>query len=78
MSRCTLRYLFTILLYAGVAIMLVPYISGNTSRALVFLVGGIGVALVAGFLRCYFTEGDCTERLPDDAVAPPAPHRVSR
>jgi hypothetical protein len=78
MSRCTLRYLFTILLYGGVAIMLVPYISGNTSRALIFLVAGIGVALVAGFLRCYFTEGDCTERMPTDAVGSSAPNRLSR
>lgn len=71
MSRCTLRYLLTVLLYAGVAIVLVPYISGNTSRALMFVVGGIGVALVCGFLRCYLMDGDCTDR----SLAPPTTPR---
>jgi hypothetical protein len=64
MSRCTLRYLLTVLLYAGVAIVLVPYIMGHTTTGLIFLLGGLGLALVCGFLRCYLTEGDCTERTP--------------
>lgn len=74
MSRCTLRYLFTILLYAGVAIVLVPYISGDTSWALTFLLGGIGLALVCGFVRCYLTEGDCSE--PVDT--PPPSQRLEK
>ena len=66
MSRCTLRYLLTVLIYAGVAIFLVPYFTGHTITGLFFLLGGIGLALVAGFLRCYFTDGDCTDRVPAD------------
>ena len=65
MSRCTLRYLFTILLYAGVAFVLIPYMIGQTTRALLYLLVGIGIALVCGFARCYLMEGDCDERLPD-------------
>jgi hypothetical protein len=64
MSRCTIRYLLTILVYAGVAIVLVPYVTGHTTTGLIFLLGGIGLALVCGFLRCYLMEGDCTERIP--------------
>ena len=65
MSRCTVRYLLTVVLYAGVAFVLIPYIIGQTSRALSYLLIGIGIALVAGFARCYFMEGDCPDRVPD-------------
>ena len=65
MSRCTLRYLLTVVLYAGVAFVLIPYIIGQTSRALSYLLIGIGIALVAGFARCYFMEGDCPDRVAD-------------
>jgi hypothetical protein len=65
MSRCTLRYLFTVVLYAGVAFVLIPYVTGQTSRALKYVLVGIGVSLVAGFARCYFMDGDCSDRLPD-------------
>ena len=64
MSRCTIRYVLTGLVYAGVAIVLIPYIFGHTTTGLLFLLGGIGLALVCGFLRCYFMEGDCSERIP--------------
>lgn len=64
MSRCTLRQVLTILLYAGVAIVLVPYLTGHTTTGLWFLLGGIGLSLVCGFLRCYLTEGDCMDRVP--------------
>jgi len=67
MSRCTLRYLLTGLVYAGVIIVLIPYLTGHTTTGLWFLIGGIGLALVCGFLRCYLMEGDCTERIPTHA-----------
>ena len=62
MSRCTLRYLVTVLLYAGVAIFLIPYFTGHITTGALFLVGGICLAVVCGILRCYLMEGDCTDR----------------
>ena len=62
MSRCTLRNIFTVLLYAGVGVFLYPYFTGHFSHAVVFLVAGIGLAVLCGILRCCFAEGDCTER----------------
>ena len=62
MSRCTLRNIFTVLLYAGVGIFLFPYLTGHFHNAVFFLVAGIGLAVLCGILRCYYTEGDCTER----------------
>jgi hypothetical protein len=62
MSRCTLRSIFTVLLYAGVGIFLYPYLTGHFSNAVLYLVAGIGLAVLCGVLRCYFAEGDCTER----------------
>ena len=62
MSRCTLRNIFTVLLYAGVAIFLYPYFTGRLSSEILFLVAGISLAVLCGVLRCCFAEGDCTER----------------
>ena len=62
MSRCTLRIVFTILMYAGVAIFLVPYVSGKLYTGALFLILGIGIAVASGLLRCYFTEGDSPEQ----------------
>ena len=62
MSRCTLRNIFTVLLYAGVGIFLFPYLTGHFSNAVLFLVAGIGLAVLCGILRCSYAEGDCTER----------------
>ena len=73
MSRCTLRYLLTVVLYAGVAFVLVPYIIGQTSRALLYLLVGIGIALVAGFARCYFMEGDCDDPMKNAPHPMPSP-----
>jgi hypothetical protein len=70
MSTCTLRYIFTILIYAGVAIFLWPYFTGHISTGILFLVGGMGLAVLSGILRCCFTEGDCTEPVP----TPPTTH----
>jgi hypothetical protein len=62
MSRCTLRSIFTVLLYFGVGVFLYPYLTGHFSNAVLFLVAGIGLAVLCGVLRCCFAEGDCTER----------------
>jgi len=62
MSRCTLRRIFTILIYAGVAMSLYPYVTGRLSSGVILLVAGIGVAVLAGILRCVCVEGDCAER----------------
>lgn len=62
MSRCTLRNIFTVLIYAGVAAFLYPYLTGQLSSGMLFLVGGIGLAVVCGILRCACMEGDCAER----------------
>jgi len=56
-SKQTARMLFTILMYAGVGIFLLPYLTGKASAApLLMLLGGI-IAVVCGVLRCYFAEG---------------------
>ena len=70
MSRCTVRYILTVLIYAGVAICLWPYFTGHISTGMLSLIVGIGLAVGAGILRCCLMEGDCTERLP----TPPAIH----
>jgi len=63
MSRCTLRNIFTVLVYAGVGIFLFPYLTGHFSNAIGFLVAGIGLAVVCGILRCACVEGDCPDRI---------------
>lgn len=78
MSRCTLRNIFTVLLYAGVGVFLFPYLTGHLGHALMYLLIGIGVAVVCGILRCCFMEEEqCVEQQkrtdePDSAAA----HRV--
>lgn len=62
MSRCTLRYLLTVLLYAGVAIFLWPYFTGRIATGILFLIGGAALIVVCGIFRCYLTEGDCKDR----------------
>jgi hypothetical protein len=62
MSRCTLRYIFTILMYAGIVVFLIPYISGTISTGILFLIIGAGVAICCGLFRCYLTEGDSPEQ----------------
>jgi hypothetical protein len=64
MSKPALRISLTILLYAGVAIFLWPYLTGHISTGILFLIGGAGLTIVCGLLRCYLTEGDCSERIP--------------
>jgi hypothetical protein len=64
MSRCTIRNIFTVLLYAGVGVFLFPYLTGHFSHAVAFLVAGISLAVVCGIMRCCYTDGDCPDRLP--------------
>jgi len=71
MSRCTLRRVFTILLYAGVGVFLFPYLTGHLGHALTYLLVGISVAVVFGILRCCCVEGDCSDRETSVQQAPP-------
>ena len=62
MSRSTLRILLTLSMYVGVALFLLPYFSGRLSTGLLLLILGGSVALVSGLLRCYLTDGECSDR----------------
>jgi hypothetical protein len=72
MSRCTLRSIFTVLIYAGVIIFLFPYFIGRLTDVGLFVLAGLGLAVVCGVLRCCCTEGDCSEPIPDK----PAPRTL--
>jgi hypothetical protein len=72
MSRCTLRNIFTVLIYAGVAVFLYPYLTGHFSHAVLYLTAGIGLAVVCGILRCACIEGDCPDRIPTQSGSHPA------
>jgi hypothetical protein len=76
MSRCTLRNIFTVLIYAGVALFLYPYFTGRLSSGIIFLVAGLGLAILCSVVRCYLTEGDCSDRefvAPKDLAEPNQP-----
>ncbi|HWB32553.1 MAG TPA: hypothetical protein VG714_05205 [Acidobacteriaceae bacterium] len=77
MSRCTLRYIFTVLIYAGVAMFLYPYLTGRLHTALIFVVAGICIAVFAGIMRCAFVEGDCPDREARASLESREPHRHS-
>ncbi len=62
MSRCTLRYLATLAMYVGVAICIIPYVSGKIYTGLIFLACGGALAICSGLVRCYYTEGDSPEQ----------------
>jgi hypothetical protein len=59
MSRKVLRVILTILMYAGVVVFLLPYLTGKLTAGVLFLIIGAGSAVIFGLLRCYLTEGDC-------------------
>lgn len=61
MTRCTLRNIFTVLVYAGVGLFLFPYLTGHLGHALTYLLIGISIAVVFGILRCCCVEGECTD-----------------
>ena len=52
MSKCTLRSIFTVLIYAGVVIFLFPYLIGRLTDVGYFVLAGLGLAVVCGILRC--------------------------
>ncbi len=56
-----IRTLVTIFMFVGVAIFLLPYVTGSLSNGKLFLILGASVAVACGLLRCYLTEGDCSE-----------------
>jgi hypothetical protein len=58
MSKCTLRSIFTVLIYAGVVIFLFPYFIGRLTNVGFFVLAGLGLAVVCGILRCCCTEGE--------------------
>ena len=62
--RGMLRTVLTILMYAGVALFLFPYIMGKITTGVLFMIIGAGIAVSCGLLRCYLTEGDCG-RIPN-------------
>jgi hypothetical protein len=59
-SHC--RAALTIALYLGVALFLLPYLTGRVFTGVLVIIGGATLAVVAGLARCFLTDGDCTER----------------
>jgi len=55
MSKCILRSIFTVLIYAGVVIFLFPYLIGRLTNVGYFVLAGLGLAVVCGILRCCCT-----------------------
>lgn len=62
LTKPVLRILLTILMYAGACIFLFPYVAGDMRRGIPFLIGGALMTVVCGLLRCFLTEGECSER----------------
>ncbi len=61
MSRPTLRFLLTVLMYTGVVVFLTPYFTGRISRSILILIAGAALTVICGMCRCFLTEGDCEE-----------------
>jgi hypothetical protein len=59
MTKPVLRVVLTILMYAGVVVFLLPYVTGRLTTGVIFMIIGAGSAVICGLLRCYLTEGDC-------------------
>ena len=74
MSKCTLRSIFTVLIYAGVVIFLFPYLIGRLTNVGFFVLAGLGLAVVCGILRCCCTEGDEGDCNVDPTTARPTHH----
>jgi len=64
MSRCTLRSIFIVLLYAGVAVFLFPHFIGRLTHVGFYAFVGLGIAAICGALYCCCIEGDCKEPIP--------------
>ncbi|MDE1175614.1 MAG: hypothetical protein PW789_03315 [Edaphobacter sp.] len=58
MNRGTARIVFTLLMYGGVLIFLLPYVLERSRFAPFLMLSGAIIAVVCGLLRCYFTEND--------------------
>ena len=58
----TLRLVLAILMYAGIAVFLFPYVAGKVSAGAPFLIVGAIVAVASGLLRGFLTEGECHDR----------------
>ena len=63
MHKPTLCTVLNIVMYAGVALFLVPYITGHLSGGTLFLILGASIAVISGLSRAFFTEGDCDLRV---------------
>ena len=74
MSKCTLRSIFTVLIYAGVVIFLFPYLIGRLTNVGYFVLVGLGLAVVCGILRCCCAEGEEGDCTVDPGPAKPTPH----
>jgi len=74
MSKCTLRSIFTVLIYAGVVIFLFPYFIGRLTNVGSFVLVGLGLAVVCGILRCCCTEGEEGDCTVDPVPAKPTHH----
>ena len=74
MSKCTLRSIFTVLIYAGVVIFLFPYLIGRLTDVGYFVLAGLGLAVVCGSLRCCCTEGEEGDCTVDPVPAKPTHH----
>jgi hypothetical protein len=48
-------------MYAGVAMFLLPYLTGRIFTGVLIVVLGAALAVSAGLARCFLTEGDCSE-----------------
>jgi hypothetical protein len=59
MTKRVMRVVLTILMYAGVVVFLLPYVTGRLTTGVSLLIIGAGAAVICGLLRCYLTEGDC-------------------
>ena len=64
MSKCTLRSIFTVLIYAGVVVFLFPYLIGRLTHIGFFVFAGLGLAVVFGVLRCCCTDEECADAPP--------------
>jgi len=53
MTKSILRVVLTILMYAGVAVFLLPYFTGHIMTGIPFMIVGAGCTVACGFLRCY-------------------------
>ncbi len=59
MSRCAIRVLLCILMYAGVAVFCLPSLLGKADGLKAFQVVGAAGAVVFGMLRCYWSDEEC-------------------